>query len=78
VAIFLCKGIKKVEKGVILPVRVAGVAGGDAGVAPRAPALERVSSVDDALAGDAEVAQFVVFLLVAGVGHRGHPRPLLR
>jgi len=59
-------------------VSVAGVAGGDAGVAPGPSALERVSSVDDAFAGDAEVAQSVIFLLVARVGHRGHPRPLLR
>lgn len=57
---------------------MAGVGRGDAVLGARAPALERVAAVHDALARDAEVAQAVVLLLHARVGHGGDARALLR
>ena len=51
---------------------MARVAGSHAVIASRAPALEGIPAVHNALARDAEVSQPVVLLLHAGVGHAGN------
>lgn len=60
----------------VLPV--AAVAGSHTVVAAATATFEAVTSVHDVFAGDAEVAQSVIFFLHPSIGHGRNARALLR